>query len=223
MGNKGNKVEELSNLTVDHPDFFVRNSRLEDVERLVELARLSFNPSEIAFTKGNFCRQIETFPEGQICVEYKGDIIGSCSSVIVNIEDYPKEHTLKEISDNGNIQNHNVNGKHLYGIDVIVHPNFRQRKIGKRLYEARKQVCKKLDLQSIIYGGRIPYYQKYAETMAVEDYVDKVIEGKIYDPVLTFQLKNGFQFKHIMPNYLPTDSESMFYATFMEWKTGSIK
>lgn len=218
MRNKDSDVELLSQLTEEHHDFFIRNSRLEDADRLVELARLVFNPPEIAFTKENFRNQIETFPEGQICIEYQGAIIGSCSSVIVNIEDYPKQHTLQVISDNGNIQNHNVNGKYLYGIDVIVHPDFRQMNNGKRLYEARKQVCKKLNLQSIIFGGRIPHYHKYAGTMAVEEYVDNVINSKIYDPVLSFQLKNGFQFKHIMPNYLPTDSESMYYATFMEWK-----
>jgi GNAT superfamily N-acetyltransferase len=217
MNNDQRKVELVANQSEIHTDVIIRNSRTEDAERIAELARLCFDPPEIAFSKNNFVSQIKKFPEGQICIELNGEIIGSCCSLIVNIDEYPKYHTLAEISDNGNIQNHNPNGKHLYGIDVVVHPEHRGLKIGKKLYNARRQVCENLGLQSVIFGGRIPNYHKYADTMTVEEYVGNVIKENIYDPVLTFQLKNGFQLKYMLPNYLPTDHESMYFATFMEW------
>lgn len=217
MKKENRKFEGLSIPSENNTDLILRNSCLDDAERIAELAGLCFDPPEIAFTKDNFASQIEKFPEGQFCVEFKGEIIGSCSSLIVNIDEYPKHHAFVDMSDNGNIQNHNPNGKHLYGIDVIVHPEYRSMKIGTRLYEARKQVCKNLNLQSVIFGGRIPNYYKYADTMTVEEYVAKIIKKDIYDPVLTFQLKNGFKYKYILPNYLPTDHDSLYYATFMEW------
>jgi ribosomal protein S18 acetylase RimI-like enzyme len=217
MTNDKRKLELVANQSKTNTDVIIRKSRAEDAERIAELARLCFDPPEIAFTKRNFVSQIEKFPEGQICVELNGEIIGSCSSLIVNIDEYPKYHTLAAISDNGNIQNHNPNGKHLYGIDVIVHPQYRGLKMGKRLYNARRQVCENLGLQSVIFGGRIPNYHKYATTMTVEEYVGSVLKKNIFDPVLTFQLKSGFQFKYILPNYIPTDHESMYFATFMEW------
>jgi ribosomal protein S18 acetylase RimI-like enzyme len=204
-------------LIVNKTDFFIRNSRPEDAKRIAELARLCFDPPEIAFSEDNFLSQIEHFPEGQFCVEHNGEIIGSCSSVIVNIEEYPKYHTLAEISDSGNIKNHNPNGKNLYGIDVIVHPEFRGLKIAKRFYEARKQLCKNLGLHSILFGGRIPHFHRYADQMTAEDYVGEVINNKLMDPVLSFQLRNGFQYQYLLPNYIPTDHESRYYATFMEW------
>lgn len=208
-----NDTDRIVNTT----DFIIRNSSPEDAKRIADLARLCFDPPEIAFSKDNFESQIEHFPEGQFCVEYNGEIIGSCSSVIVNMEDYPKYHTLAEISDGGNIKNHDPNGKNLYGIDVIVHPTFRGLKIAKRFYEARKQLCKNLSLHSILFGGRIPYYHRYADQMTAEDYVGEVINNKLTDPVLSFQLRNGFQYQYILPNYIPTDHESRYYATFMEW------
>lgn len=217
MSNENRKLEILMLASENNADLILRNSRLDDAEHIADLARLCFDPPEIAFTKDNYTSQIEKFPEGQLCVEFKGEIIGSCSSLIVNIDEYPKYHTLVDMSDSGNIQNHNPNGKHLYGIDVIVHPEYRSMKIGTRLYEARKQVCKNLNLQAVIFGGRIPNYHKYTDTLNVEEYVDKIIKKDIYDPVLTFQLKNGFKYQYILPNYLPTDHESLYYATFMQW------
>lgn len=217
MSNENRNIEFKEDQIVNKPDLIIRNSRPEDAESIADLARICFDPPEIAFTKENFLSQIEHFPKGQFCVEYNGEIIGSCSSVIVNIEEFPKYHTLAEISDNGNIRNHNPNGKNLYGIDVIVHPKFRGLKIGKGFYNARRKLCKNLGLHSVMFGGRIPNYHKYADKMTADDYVSKVMQNKLFDPVLTFQLKNGFLYKYILPNYIPTDHESMYFATFMEW------
>lgn len=85
---------------------------------------------------------ISIFPEGQFCVEYDGQIIGSCSSLIINFDEYDDQHTWDEITDQGYITNHDPDGYNLYGIEVMVHPDFRRMKIGRRLYEARKDLCR---------------------------------------------------------------------------------
>jgi hypothetical protein len=48
------------------------------------------------------------------------------------------------------------------------------------------------------------------------EYSRKVIEGKIEDPVPSFQLKNGFKFIKVLPNYI-YDRRSMNYSNFLEW------
>ncbi|MRH41709.1 GNAT family N-acetyltransferase [Aquibacillus halophilus] len=213
----------MNSLKNDANEIIVRNSRVEDADRIAEIARLTFDPPEIAFTKEHYLSEINIFPKGQVCVEYKGEIIGSCSSLIVNMDDYPKQHSLSQIADDGYIRNHNPNGKNLYGIDVIVHPDYQGMKVGKKLYEARRQLCQELNLESIVFGGRMPNFHQYAERMTAEEYVEKVIKEELYDPVLTFQLKRGFSFKYLMPGYLPTDPASMYTATFMEWKNKGYK
>ncbi|MBD5028264.1 carbon-nitrogen hydrolase, partial [Xanthomonas citri pv. citri] len=65
--------------------------------------------------------------------------------------------------------------------------------------------------------GRIPNYHKYAEEMTAREYVEQVTRHQIYDPVLSFQLMNGFTLMRINPNYLPDDTASIKYATLMEW------
>jgi hypothetical protein len=39
---------------------------------------------------------------------------------------------------------------------------------------------------------------------------------EIKDPVLSFELENGFKFIKILPNYLD-DVRSLNYASFIEW------
>jgi len=70
------------------------------------------------------------------------------------------------------------------------------------LYDARKDLAKKLNLRRIKDGGRLYYYYTYANKISPLDYVNKTIAGQIIDPVLLFQLKNGFRFIKILPNYL---------------------
>ncbi|MFS0646999.1 GNAT family N-acetyltransferase [Siminovitchia sp. 179-K 8D1 HS] len=195
----------------------VRNIRQKDIPEVVEVANLSFGIPGVAFQPEHYESHIRIFPEGQFCVEYDGKIVGACSSIIVNFEEYSEEHTIDEISDGGYIRNHNPKGTHLYGLDVVVHPDYQKLKIGRRLYEARRRLCRRLNLKSIVFGGRMPNYYKYANEMTPEQYVQEVIKKKIYDPVITFQTMNGFQFKKILPNYLSDDGASLKYATLMEW------
>ncbi|PTX53706.1 acetyltransferase (GNAT) family protein [Melghirimyces profundicolus] len=195
----------------------IRKMTYGDIDQVVTLALEGFG-EEVAFKPEHYESQIRLFPEGQICAELNGKIIGSSSSLIINFDDYNRQHTLSEISDQGYIRNHDPNGHHLYGIEVVVHSRYRQMKVGQRLYDARRQLCKKLNLKSILIGGRIPYYHKYADRYTAWEYARQVVQGKLYDPVLTFQSKNGFQLIDVLENYLPGDKESLKYATFMEWE-----
>jgi predicted amidohydrolase len=70
----------------------------------------------------------------------------------------------------------------------------------------------------MIVGGRIPGYHKYANTIKASEYVDRVINKAIYDPVLTAQIANGFSLQGLLSNYLPSDQDSCGYATFLEWR-----
>ncbi len=86
-------------------------------------------------------------------------------------------------------------------IEVMVHPEYRRMKIGHRLCEARKDLARRLNLKSITSGGRIPNYHKYVEEMTARAYVEQATRHQIKDPVLSFQLMNGFTLAWINPNY----------------------
>src|SRR5919108_403752 len=68
----------------------------------------------------------------------------------------------------------------------------------------------------VIAGGRLYNYCEYAHILSPDEYVNKVVKGEIKDPVLSFDLKNGFGYIKILPEYI-YDSRSLNYAAFIEW------
>lgn len=195
----------------------IRNIKVTDIDAICRLSETGL-PGMDPFTPSQIESQLQIFPEGQFCIDYDGEIIGSCSSMILNFSDYTGKENYDEITSEGRITNHDPNGVNLYGTDIVIHPDYRGQQLGSRLYQVRKRLCIQLNLQSIIFGGRIPGYYKYANDMSVEKYVRKVLKKRIYDPTLTFQLNKGFDFKGIIPNYLPDDKDSLKYAILLEWK-----
>jgi GNAT superfamily N-acetyltransferase len=113
--------------------------------------------------------------------------------------------------------NHDPKGRTLYGAEVMVHPSMQRRGVGKKIYQARRDLIQRLGLLRIRAGGRLNGYFKYAEEMSAEEYVKRVINGELKDPTLSFQLKEGFSVLAVVPNYLPHDKESLGFAAIIEW------
>ena len=194
----------------------MRPLRHEDYDQLVALQQLCF-PGMSPWSGAQLESQLTLFPEGQICVEYDGQLVASSSSLIIDFDVYADRHSWSEIADAGYIRNHNPAGDTLYGIEIMVHPEFRGMKLARRLYDARKELCRQLNLMRIVIGGRIPRYARYRKRLTPRQYVERVINKKIYDPVLTAQLANGFVLKRLIDSYLDADEASAGYATLLEW------
>jgi len=169
------------------------------------------------WTKTNINDLIKIFPEGQLCVEVDGKVVACALAIITNSKDVYSGHTYKEITDNGKFSTHTPDGNIFYGIEVFVHPEYRSLRLGRRLYDARKELCEEMNLKSIVAGGRIPKYHEHADKLSPRQYIQKVKQKEIYDPALTFQLSNDFHVRKILKNYLPDDKESKEYATLLEW------
>jgi GNAT superfamily N-acetyltransferase len=163
---------------------------------------------------------LQVFPEGQfVAVEPDGTVVGSASTLIVSLNPEYAEHTWKEITTDGMFTNHHNlhdGGDSLYGADISTHPKYRHEGIGSMLYDARKELVIKLNLKRMIAGGRLFNYCEYADKISPLEYAHKVIRGELRDPVLSFEVANGFRFIKILPNYLD-DVRSLNYASFIEW------
>ena len=194
----------------------LRQLQLTDYHAVTEVQMKCF-PGMKTWNEEQFKSQIAIFPEGQICIEYHGKVVASSSSLIIDFDIYSESHSWAEIADKGYIRNHNYSGDTLYGIEIMVDPEYRGLKLSRRLYEARKKLAAAKNLKRIVIGGRIPGYEKYSAKLTAREYINKVLDKKLTDPVLTPQLSNGFVLKRIIPEYLSSDQESKGYATFLEW------
>jgi predicted amidohydrolase/GNAT superfamily N-acetyltransferase len=144
-------------------------------------------------------------------------VVASALSIIVDYKKFGDNHTFQEITGNYTFNTHFADGDILYGIEMFVAPEYRGLRLGRRLYDRRKDLCEKLNLRAIIAGGRIPNYKHYADLMTPREYLEKVKLKEIYDPTLTFQMSNNFHVKKILKNYMPGDTESKDFATLLEW------
>jgi predicted amidohydrolase/GNAT superfamily N-acetyltransferase len=160
---------------------------------------------------------IDKFPEGQVIIKINGDLAGCALSIILDYDKFDDEHTYEDITGNFTFDTHNSEGDVLYGIDVFIKKEYRGLRLGRRLYDYRKELAEKLNLRGIAFGGRIPNYHKYAATLTPKEYIEKVKRKEIHDPVLNFQISNDFHPSKILNGYLEGDGNSGEFAVLLEW------
>jgi predicted amidohydrolase/GNAT superfamily N-acetyltransferase len=195
-----------------------RKLTLEDYNDLKESMEQAYDTlGGQIWSRETIAKLLKLFPEGQLCIAVDNKVVACSLSIIVEYDEYGDKHTYKMITGEYTFSTHNPNGDTLYGIEIFVSPEYRGLRLGRRLYEARKELCETLNLKSIVAGGRIPGYHAYAETLSPREYIDKVKAKELYDPTLTFQISNDFHVRKVLKNYLPGDHESKDFATLIEW------
>lgn len=196
----------------------IRKLNIDDYDELAEAMQKAYpDIDDNVWSKRNIQKLTSIFAEGQICILVDGKLAAAALSIIVQYELFGDQHTYNEITGNESFNTHSNNGNVLYGIEVFVDPEFRALRLGRRLYDARKELCEILNLKSIIVGGRIPNYHLYSKELLPRQYINKVRNKEIYDPVLSFQIGNNFSPVKILKGYLKGDTESEEYAVLLQW------
>ncbi|RAP78229.1 GNAT family N-acetyltransferase [Paenibacillus montanisoli] len=201
-------------------EIVIRNYTLFDLEDMIAIQRASFPPpfpSELWWNEEQLREHVTRFPEGALCAEMEGRLIGSMTGLRVSDGQLEGSHTWEGITDRGYIRNHDPNGSTLYVVDVCVVPEMRKAGIGKWLMQSMYEVVVHLHLKRLLGGGRMPGYHRLAKTVSAEDYLTGVAIGEYNDPVISFLLRCGRMPVGVMPNYLE-DEESCNNAALMEWK-----
>ena len=170
----------------------VRSTTPHDAHALLALQEL-VSPTIAPWRRDQLAKQLEVFPQGQLVAELDGRIVGCASALVVLWDEWADEHTWTQITASGTFTTHNPNGFTLYGAEVFVDPQLRAMGVGHALYEGRRQLCRIMNLRRIIACGRLPGYQAVALKMSAELYAKKVLWGDLNDPVLSFQLREGFR------------------------------
>ncbi|HHP7241804.1 MAG TPA: GNAT family N-acetyltransferase [Cyclobacteriaceae bacterium] len=196
----------------------VRRLQLSDYNDIKSAMIEAYSNWEGAYwRKHHIEKLLKIFPQGQFGVTVDGKIVGAALSIIVEYSFLQSEHTYRDITGKYTFETHKPKGDVLYGIEVFVHPDYRGLRLGRRLYDARKELCEEMNLRAIIFGGRIPNYFKYAKELSPKQYIQKVKYKEIYDPTLSFQLSNDFHVKKVLTGYMPGDEESKEFAVLLQW------
>jgi len=192
--------------------------KIEDYQELKAAMIDSYTTMPNSFWKENqIAALIDRFPEGQVVIKINDQIAGCALSIIVDYNSFDDHHTYKEITGNYTFSTHTDDGDVLYGIDIFIKPQYRGLRLGRRLYDYRKELCERLNLRGVAFGGRIPNFHKYSDTLTPKEYISKVRRKEIHDPVLNFQVSNDFHPTRVLTNYLEGDKASNDYAVLLEW------
>ncbi|MDO9582372.1 MAG: GNAT family N-acetyltransferase [Desulfomicrobium sp.] len=194
-----------------------RHLSIDDFEALRDLHKRVYKSLDTPWTQKQIALLTTIFPEGQVCIEDNGKIVAIALSVIIDFSLFGDQHTYDQIVGKGTFKSHDPEGDYLYGIEVFVDPEYRGMRLGRRLYDARKEIGENLNLKGILLGGRIPGYHTVSKEMTPQEYILKVKNRELYDPVLTFQMSNDFHVRNLLDDYWPGDHESRGNAVLLEW------
>lgn len=198
----------------------IREATASDVPRLVELNHAAYPDlivDDAVYSPAQIRAHVARFPKGQLVGEIDGKMVGALSTLMPPASiPVLKPHTWLGITDGGMFERHDPAGKTLYLADIYVDPSVQRRGVGQVLYAALQGLCRSLDLEHVVAGGRLWGYGAVSDQMTAEDYVDRVVRGSLKDPVLSSQLRAGFVVRGVMKDYLH-DWRSKNYATLLEW------
>jgi GNAT superfamily N-acetyltransferase len=191
---------------------------------IIDISRQVYTGSA-PWREDQLASHLRMFPEGQFVAveESTGRVVGMAASLIVLWDDYSMSSNWRDFTDHGMFTNHDpCRGRTLYGAEIMISPNLQGKGIGTRLYAARRELTERLGLLRIRATSRLRGYHAYAGRMSAEEYVAEVIRGRIKDPTLSFQLKNGFGVLAVVSGYLRSDPESLGYGAVIEWINNKV-
>lgn len=197
----------------------VRNTTPADFAGVIALTEATY-PGSPPWREKQLQSHLTHFPEGQLVAidTSTGEVVGMAASLIILWDDYNFDSSWRDFTSNGTFNNHDPeHGKTLYGAEVMVLPGRRGLGIGKALYAARREIAERFNLNRIRAGARLSGYHRVAHRMTAAEYADRIARGKMRDPTLSFQLREGFQVMGVAENYLGHDPESLGWAAVIEW------
>jgi ribosomal protein S18 acetylase RimI-like enzyme len=200
-------------------NFRVRNTQPEDMPAIQKLCETVY-PDSPPWGPTQIESHLRVFPQGQFVAEEiaTGKVVGFSASLIIFWDDYDFRDSWRDFTSGGMFTNHDPeDGRTLYGAEVMVDPAYQGQGIGKMIYRERENLARRFRLLRIRAGARLRGYCTYASEMSPEEYTIQVIDKKIFDPTLSFQLKNGFSVLSVVSGYLRYDKESLGYAAVIEW------
>lgn len=205
---------------VSASQFLIRNTEPRDIAGVVALQRECFPapfPEDLLWQAEHIARHLEIFPEGQWVAEHEGQIIASCTNLLIFEEHWQAHLNWEETVGGHFLQAHAPEGTTLYGVDLSVGPEWRGQGIGRRLYEARIDFVREQALTRYGTAVRMPDYLAQAQGMTPTAYAVAVAAGTLTDRTLTPLLRMGTEFMGVIENHMD-DEESGHAAAILEWR-----
>jgi GNAT superfamily N-acetyltransferase len=167
----------------------------------------------------HYREHVRVFPEGQhAAIETAtGRVVGGATDLRTTIDFEHYRHRYIDAVGGNWLSTHDPRGEWLYGADVGVHPDLRRRGIATLLYAERQDLVRRLGLRGHVEGAMPKGYQRHGGVLSIDEYVARVVQGEIADPVLSGQLRRGYEVHGLIPDYLD-DPSCANYGVLIVWR-----
>lgn len=189
-----------------------------DFEAIIEICRLVY-PTERPYTAEELDDHLRVFPQGQFvaCEANTGAVAGAHFTLRLRMYDFHIDDSWDVLTAKGTFLDHNPDGPTLYGADIMVHPAHQHHGIGHALTDQTRFLVQAERLWRMVGASRLPGYGKHAPAMSPGQYVETVLNGHLFDPVLSLHLKDGWTVVRPIHGYLQHDEDSAGWAAVIQW------
>ncbi len=187
-------------------------------EGVIALQRLAFPPpfdEELLWKKEHLDAQLFKFAEGQFVALVDDHVVGSCSNTLVSQARYDRHLSWDETVGGYFLETFDPGGEVMYGIDISVHPDYRNMGIGRKFYEQRFTLAAKRGIRYAT-ACRIPSFSS-SGFQNPREFCNEVVAGNQMDRTLTPLLRYGLTLTDVLDDYMD-DPESGNAAALLEWR-----
>jgi len=199
-------------------NYRIRLLERSDFDEIIAICKLVY-PTETPYTAEELEDHHQVFPQGQF-VAYDintNAVAGVHFTLRLRMMDFHIDDPWDVFTAGGSFLDHNPEGPTLYGADIMVHPDHQHHKIAHALTDAARFLVQAERLWRMVGASRLPGYGKVASTMSVEQYVETVLNGQLFDPVLSIHMKDGWTAVKPIYGYLQHDEDSAGWAEVIQW------
>ncbi|HVR16223.1 MAG TPA: hypothetical protein VMS25_07640, partial [Candidatus Limnocylindrales bacterium] len=164
-----------------------------DYEAIIEICKLVY-PTEIPYTLDELEDHRQVFPQGQfVAIDETHDAVAGVHFTLrLRLMDFHIDDPWDILTAGGSFLDHNPEGPTLYGADIMVHPLHQHYGIAHALTDRARFLVQEERLWRMVGASRLPGYGKRCSTMTIKQYVDWVLSGELFDPVLSIHIKDGW-------------------------------
>jgi GNAT superfamily N-acetyltransferase len=189
-----------------------------DYEAIIQICKTVY-PTEVPYTPDELEDHRQVFPQGQFVAvaDDTGAVAGVHFTLRLRLSDFHIDDSWDVLTSGGSFLDHNPEGPTLYGADIMVHPAHQHLGIAHALTDQARYLVQEERLWRMVGASRLPGYGQHASMMGVEQYVDAVLSGRLFDPVLSIHMKDGWNAVKPIHGYLQHDDESAGWAEVIQW------
>jgi len=175
-------------------------------EAIIEICKLVY-PTEKPYTIEELDDHRQVFPQGQfIAIDTDTDTVAGVHFTLrLRMFDFHIDDSWDVLTAGGSFLDHDPNGPTLYGADIMVHPGHQHHGLAHALTDQTRFLVQEEGLWRMVGASRLPGYGKQSSAIDIERYVAAVLQGALFDPVLSLHLKDGWAGVRPIHGYLHHD------------------